>query len=98
MPVFPCSDKVFHLLIYVILGSLFYRAFGRMKGHGRITVVLAVSASVLYGISDEIHQSFIPDRTAEMLDILADTIGSFLGVIIFHRIIRNQNKLAHLLT
>ena len=42
--------------------------------------MLSILLSSLYGISDEIHQSFVPYRTADVMDALADIIGSAFGV------------------
>jgi VanZ family protein len=36
--------------------------------------------AVLYGVSDEIHQSFVPDRTGRPSDVLIDAIGAAIGV------------------
>lgn len=84
LPVFPFSDKAIHFLLYAPLGALFYRAFGTLKSRTRAVILLSVSASVLYGVSDEIHQVFVPSRTAELSDLLADALGSFFGVILFY--------------
>ena len=84
VPVFPFSDKVIHFLIYAPLGVLFYRAFGTLKSRIWVTIILSVSVSALYGASDEIHQAFVPSRTAELSDVLADALGSLFGVILFY--------------
>ena len=34
---------------------------------------------VLYGVSDEVHQMFVPGRTAALDDVVADTIGAVVG-------------------
>jgi VanZ family protein len=44
-------------------------------------VVLSVLASSIYGISDEIHQYFVPSRMADIADVAANTVGSFMGAI-----------------
>lgn len=84
LPVFPFSDKVIHFLLYTPLGVLFCRAFGTLKSRTWVTIILSVSASILYGASDEIHQVFVPSRTAELSDLLADALGSLFGVILFY--------------
>jgi VanZ family protein len=40
----------------------------------------AVLSAVIFGLSDEIHQSLVPLRTADAWDVLADAIGAALGV------------------
>jgi VanZ family protein len=77
------ADKLLHLLEYAILGYLIARA-GRNTPAWKISRhfrVFAVCAATLYGFSDEFHQSFVPGRQVEMMDVLADGIGAFLGQI-----------------
>jgi len=50
-------------------------------------VILSVVLSSLYGVSDEIHQYFVPFREADLLDVLADTLGGILGVYIYQAIV-----------
>jgi len=49
-------------------------------------IILSVLSSSLYGISDEIHQHFVPYRSAEWMDIFADILGSVFGVFIYQYI------------
>lgn len=71
--------KAAHLTEYAVLGWLLLRALApngttnRQRG-------LAVLLSVLYAASDEVHQSFVPGRTAAALDVLIDAVGGLLGV------------------
>ena len=77
----PHRDKVFHVLAYAVWGGLFaWAALRTWPGLrlGRV-VVLAGLAGALYGLSDEIHQSLVPSRAADGLDLLADAAGAFLG-------------------
>jgi VanZ family protein len=78
---FGVSDKVVHALLYVALGVLMARAIDGRPG-GRVsarTLVAAVLWSAVYGVSDEIHQHFVPPRQMDALDLLADAIGAALG-------------------
>ena len=71
-----------HMAVYGILGALLLHALGASRA-GRSTrraAALAVGLAVLYGVSDEIHQSFVPDRSARATDLLLDAIGAVLGV------------------
>jgi VanZ family protein len=82
-PLFPFADKGAHLFIYAVLGILFYRAFKTPSVKSATAAVWTVLSSTLYGVSDEIHQAFVPLRSAEVGDILADALGSALGVLLF---------------
>lgn len=76
-------DKILHFTAYGILGALFFRAFRRsgLKFPPLIPVFLSIICAGAYGISDEIHQSFVAVRTADINDVLADVAGSTLGVL-----------------
>lgn len=81
----PFFDKVLHICEYAVLGILASRAF---KHSSRRTFfenfkILAILVSILYGISDEFHQSFVSEREASLFDIIADSIGGGLGVAIY---------------
>jgi VanZ family protein len=75
-------DKVEHLLIYGLLATLLVRvqSVAAMKPFGVFTAVILTSA---FGITDEIHQSFTPGRSVELLDWTADTVGALLAVSIY---------------
>lgn len=80
------SDKVLHLVEYAVLGGLCYRAlrWGTNGPWANAAFPLAVLFTSLYGISDEIHQSFVPFRDSNWLDWVADTIGAALSVVVIH--------------
>jgi VanZ family protein len=76
-------DKLIHAGIYGTLCFLLYRAFLRMQGDWwrEKAVILSFLFSTLYGISDEIHQIFVPMRTPDLMDLLADGVGAGLFLI-----------------
>ena len=78
-------DKLIHFAVYAILGMLFFRAFRTQRFKENINMVIALSilSSSLYGMSDEIHQYFVPYRDADIVDFFADVLGSICGVYIF---------------
>ena len=77
------SDKILHAVEYGILAVLCYRAFRWAAGPAvaRQAVVLAILAASVYGITDEVHQAFVPLRESSWQDWLADTIGAVMGVM-----------------
>lgn len=82
------SDKVLHVIEYAVLGALFYRGFRwSAEASWRPWVVpLAVLCTSLYGVSDELHQSFVPFRESSWLDWVADTVGAGLGAAAMARL------------
>ena len=83
------SDKVLHVIEYAVLGALCYRAI-RGSGHDswrQQAIPAAILLASLYGVSDEVHQAFVPFRESSWLDWLADTAGASLGVTAMHRVL-----------
>lgn len=68
------SDILTHGAVYGLLGALLYFALREQR------TFKAVLISCLYGISDEIHQHFVPGRTPEIKDLFVDTAAAFLAV------------------
>ena len=80
-PWFPHDDKLMHMGAYGFLAFLAARNLHREKPFFSRTKlrVLAILFACLYGLSDEIHQAFVPERTASVWDFAADISGSILG-------------------
>lgn len=72
--------KSAHFTEYFILGALFYLAFRLQKMKERKKVLLSLSFSLLYAISDEVHQAFVPGRACRFTDVLIDLCGITAGV------------------
>lgn len=69
-----------HFLAYFILSLTYAWAFGNCKltwFHKGSVVLLCT----LYGVTDEFHQSFVPGRTPDVLDIRNDAIGAALAML-----------------
>lgn len=83
------SDKVLHAVEYAILGALCYRAFRGSGYHSwrQHAILAAILLASLYGMSDEVHQAFVPFRNSSWLDWLADTVGASFGVAAMHRVL-----------
>lgn len=86
------SDKVLHAVEYGILSFLCYRAFRWAAGPAvaRQAVVLAILTASVYGLTDEVHQAFVPLREASWQDWLADTIGATLAAVGVARMTRTS--------
>jgi VanZ family protein len=77
------SDKTGHFAAYALLGALVLRALanGRWSGVTGATAWRAWLIAAAYGASDEIHQLFVPGRTATVGDWIADTTGAAAAVL-----------------
>lgn len=74
-----------HLVEFAILYLLLVLAvLTTGKFSFKINVLLAAIA-ILYGLSDEIHQSFVPYRSATLIDFIKDTIGVLAAFYFVHR-------------
>ncbi len=58
-----------------------------------MVALLSISASTAYGISDEIHQYFVPCRSADVMDALADMVGSGMGVLCYFLLMEKYDTL-----
>ncbi len=80
-------DKILHFGAYGLLGFLFFRAYETLplKNSKNLLILISIGSATLYGISDEIHQYFVPFRQADIMDAVANTIGSICGVYLYSR-------------
>lgn len=69
-------DKGIHCVEYAVLGWLLMRAW-LGEGHSPArAAVFSLLMAVAYGVSDEVHQSYVPGRTSSIYDALADAVGA----------------------
>ncbi len=73
------SDKLLHALAYagLCVCVIFAATRGRWREATPRVVLVSAVACVLYGVTDEWHQSFVPGRDASAGDVAADALGSF---------------------
>ena len=82
LPSVRVSDKLIHTGEFGLLGILMCRALTAQLPtwpRSRIALVSFLGA-LCYGASDELHQLFVPARSAEMADVAADGVGVTLAV------------------
>lgn len=76
------DDKIIHAVEYAVLAILCYRALRHTTTTqwNYYSPLLSVIAAIVFGITDEIHQAFVPLRQPDVWDVLADGIGATVGV------------------
>ena len=72
--------KLCHFLEYALLSVLIYKTL-ESYGLKKRGCALCIAVSMLYAISDEIHQYFVPGRACRLYDILIDTLGAVSGCL-----------------
>jgi VanZ family protein len=76
-------DKLLHTIEYGGLAVLLFRAFTG-EGIGWLpAAILAILTTSGYGASDEWHQAFVPSRSSDIRDWMADTIGATIGIAVW---------------
>jgi hypothetical protein len=93
-PMFFGEDKLVHAIVFGILG---FFTVGALTGTVRMRRIsrpwLAVLLVIAYGALDEFHQHFVPGRTPDILDALADAVGGAVSVWLFWRFVRPRLEL-----
>ncbi len=81
------SDKLVHGVEYGILGILLYRALRHTTQISQ-NIGVAIFCASAFGISDELHQWFVPHRHADIWDVIADTSGAAFFILIWALIMK----------
>ena len=70
-----------HFFAYLFLGVLVYNGLRNSGIKGYRKIVLALVICIVYAITDEVHQLFIPGRGGQIKDVIIDSSGAFVGII-----------------
>lgn len=84
--------KIAHFSIYTLVGLLLMGLLSTYKIKENWRIILSVLLGMIYAVSDEIHQSFIPGRTPQITDVYIDTLGVVLGVLLILLFIKIYDK------
>jgi VanZ family protein len=71
-----------HLGTFGLLGALLFRAFLTGRRRPARAAAYAAIVAVIYAVSDELHQAFVPDRTGRAQDVVVDAIGAAVGIVV----------------
>lgn len=94
-------DKLLHMGLYFGFGIILYLTFHSSESIflRKYAPLFAIAIGILYGVTDEYHQSFVPGRVSSTADLLANGIGVvlaqfvFWALVIFHILSRKFNNL-----
>lgn len=91
--IFIFQDKVFHFIAYFIYGITIQLFLSYFNLENKKYILLTILIGSLFGASDEFHQSFIPHRTIEFFDWVADTLGVTASLSIRTPLFKLINKI-----
>ncbi len=80
----PAADFVAHVFLYFVLAALVHASLRMYLPKRKNLLALdTVIFCLLYGVSDEFHQAFVPGRTASATDLAGDVLGAVLAVTLW---------------
>jgi len=86
------AKKGGHLLGYAVLGSASYYGVNYGRSATIRHFILAALMTILYAVSDEWHQKYVPGRNSSFLDICIDAIGGLIGIAIICLLRKSQSN------
>ncbi|MDD4050361.1 MAG: VanZ family protein [candidate division Zixibacteria bacterium] len=88
----PYLDKLAHAAEYFLFGFMAIRVTANLPRPLKTGWVytLAILLSLVFGLSDEYHQWFVPGRTADPFDLMADALGIFLAAFVYYLLHRRR--------
>ncbi|MCI8547848.1 MAG: VanZ family protein [Bacilli bacterium] len=84
--------KIAHFSIYTLVGLLLMSFVSTYKLKQNIRIIISLCIGILYATSDEIHQLFIPGRSGQITDVIIDTMGVLLGIIVLLTLLEIYKK------
>ena len=90
-PLFPGQDKLLHAVIFGIFGFLVLGAMpATVPGYRPLQAGTALGVVAIYGMLDELHQRFVPGRSADVFDVVADIAGGMLGIGLLYLLLNSR--------
>lgn len=74
--------KADHIILFASLAMLIYASIYGYAGKALESGVISWLLTILFAISDEIHQYFVPGRSAQLQDVIRDGKGALIGCLL----------------
>ena len=74
--------KIAHFSIYTVVGILVMAFISTYQIKEKNRIIISTIIGIIYACSDEIHQSFVPERSPMITDVMIDTMGVMLGILL----------------
>jgi len=80
-PEFALKPIIYHLTAFFFLNL--FLLISITKGKTKSLILTAITIAIIYAISDEVHQLFVPGRSGTISDVLIDLIGILTATVIY---------------
>lgn len=84
--------KIAHFSIYTLVGLLLMSLLSTYKIEEIKRIYISMIVGIIYATSDEIHQAFIPGRSAQITDVVLDSMGVLFGILLVLLILQIVTK------
>ncbi|MBU1103711.1 MAG: VanZ family protein [Nanoarchaeota archaeon] len=74
-------SMIYHICAFFFFA--FFLSISLVGGKKKLFLVLAFALSVIYGISDEFHQFFVPGRCTSLFDVFLDSVGIVFAIMVY---------------
>ena len=81
-----------HMFIYFVLGLVTMGTMYTYKIRLKPKILITLSVVFIYAITDEIHQIYVPGRSGSFVDVMIDTVGGFIGMMLMIGIMSRKRK------
>jgi len=81
-----------HMTEYAIFGLLILLALYVDDAFYRLRYIISYIGATAFAITDEIHQLYVPGRSGKVTDVIIDSIGCLIGLLICYLISRKRRK------
>ncbi|HMQ81175.1 MAG TPA: VanZ family protein [Ignavibacteria bacterium] len=89
-------DKIVHMGVFGLLAGLCYLSLIHLNSENTFTrnaILWSAIITILYGASDEFHQYFVPNRSSEVQDWIADITGTIIMLLIIRFFLSKRYRL-----
>lgn len=84
--------KIAHYTIYTLGGLIIYNYIRTFSINKIKVILISVLVGIIYAITDELHQFFMDGRSAQITDVIIDSLGICTGVCLMYTIKNNLNN------
>ena len=91
-PEFPLKSVIYHFLIFAIFAFFLLISLTKGKTKNRHFIMIAMLLAIAYGIADELHQFFVPNRYSSLNDALVNSLGIMISGVFYSFRMRINGK------